>query len=332
MTDHDSGYKLLFAHPEMVRDLILEFVPGDWQSLIDFSTLERINASFVSDEGKARHDDMIWRVELATKPRETLYLYLLFEFQSKPDHWMALRLLVYIGLFYQELIRQNRHLRRLPPVLPIVLYNGEHRWHAATEFSALIDLATPEVLRGYLPELRYVLIDEGRYDPAELAHRQNLAAALFRLELARTPDEIREVVRALVAWLDAPEQQELRRTLTKWLLRLMRRRVTQTEIPEVQDLLEVDTMLAERMKRWTREWKQEGFREGIELGIQQGELLWKRVQTASNLRRLLAKRFGPIPTEIELRISAASLEELESWLDRILDAPTLDAVFEQQGE
>ncbi|GAB6049999.1 hypothetical protein JCM16106_08430 [Hydrogenophilus islandicus] len=56
MTDHDSGYKLLFAHPEMVRDLILEFVPGDWQSLIDFSTLERINASFVSDEGKARQD------------------------------------------------------------------------------------------------------------------------------------------------------------------------------------------------------------------------------------------------------------------------------------
>ncbi|WP_459827960.1 DUF4351 domain-containing protein, partial [Hydrogenophilus islandicus] len=72
-------------------------------------------------------------------------------------------------------------------------------------------------------------------------------------------------------------------------------------------------------------------KEGIEQGIQQGELLWKRVQTASNLRRLLSKRFGPIPTEIELRISAASLEELESWLDRILDAPTLDAVFEEQG-
>ena len=219
-------------------------------------------------------------------------------------------------------------------MLPIVLYNGERRWRAATEFSALIDLATPEVLRAYLPELRYVLIDEGRYDPAELARRHNLAAALFRLELARTPDEIREVVRALVAWLDAPEQRELRRTLTKWLLRLMRRRVTQTEIPEVQDLLEVDTMLAERMKRWTREWKEEGLREGfqqgIQQGIQQGELLGKRVEAATTLRRLLAKRFGPIPTEIELRISAASLEELEAWFDRAIDAPTLAVVFEEQ--
>jgi predicted transposase YdaD len=150
--------------------------------------------------------------------------------------------------------------------------------------------------------------------------------------LARTPDEIRQVVRALVAWLGAPEQRELRRTLTKWLLRLMRRRVTQTEIPEVQDLLEVDTMLAERMKRWTREWKEEGLREGIQQGIQQGELLWKRVEAASNLRRLLAKRFGPIPTEVELRISAASLEELEAWFDRAIDAPTLEAVFGEQRE
>ncbi len=146
------------------------------------------------------------------------------------------------------------------------------------------------------------------------------------------------MVQALVAWLDAPEQRELRRTVTKWLIRLMRRRVTQTEIPEVQDLLEVDTMLAERMKRWTREWKEEGVREGIQMGIeqgvqqgiQQGELLWKRVEAASNLRRLLAKRFGPIPTEIELRISAASLEELEAWFDRAIDAPTLAVVFEEQ--
>ncbi len=141
MTDHDSGYKLLFSQPGMVRDLILEFVPGDWQSLIDFSTLERINASFVSDEDKAQHDDMIWRAELTTEPRKTLYIYLLF--QSEPDHWMALRLLLYIGLFYQDLIRQNPHLEYLPPVLPIVLYNGKDRWRVATEFSALIDPATP---------------------------------------------------------------------------------------------------------------------------------------------------------------------------------------------
>jgi hypothetical protein len=54
-----------------------------------------------------------------------LYIYLLVEFQSQPDPWMAMRMLVYVGLFYQELIK-GRHFTasgKLPPVFPLVLYN-----------------------------------------------------------------------------------------------------------------------------------------------------------------------------------------------------------------
>nr|WP_217127117.1 Rpn family recombination-promoting nuclease/putative transposase [Hydrogenophilus thiooxidans] len=47
--EHDTGYKLLFAHPEMVRDLLIGFVPEPWVQTLDFSTLERVNASYVSD-------------------------------------------------------------------------------------------------------------------------------------------------------------------------------------------------------------------------------------------------------------------------------------------
>ncbi len=61
--------------------------------------------------------------------------YLLIEFQSSVDKYMALRMMVYQGLLYQDLIRQGAVLSegRLPPVLPIVLYNGSQRWTAATE-------------------------------------------------------------------------------------------------------------------------------------------------------------------------------------------------------
>ncbi len=30
MTDHDHGYKRLFSHPEMIRDLLRGFVPELW--------------------------------------------------------------------------------------------------------------------------------------------------------------------------------------------------------------------------------------------------------------------------------------------------------------
>jgi len=49
---HDTGYKLLFSHPEMVRDLLTGYLGGAWLEQADFNTLERVNASYVSDTGK----------------------------------------------------------------------------------------------------------------------------------------------------------------------------------------------------------------------------------------------------------------------------------------
>ncbi len=54
-------------------------------------------------------------------------LYLLLEFQSTVDRLMAVRLLTYVGLLYQDLAAAGEIPPGgpLPPVLPIVLYNGQ---------------------------------------------------------------------------------------------------------------------------------------------------------------------------------------------------------------
>ena len=60
-TSYDGSYKLLFSHPEMVESLIRDFVPEDWVQDLDFSTLEKGSASYVSDDLRQRHDDIIPR-------------------------------------------------------------------------------------------------------------------------------------------------------------------------------------------------------------------------------------------------------------------------------
>lgn len=144
---------------------------------------------------------------------EWLYVYLLIEFQSSVDPFMAVRVLTYLGLLYQDILRAGQLTRagRLPPVLPVVLYNGRPRWDAATEVADLIE-QVPGGLGRYRPALRYLLIDEGRYAEGELAPLRNLAAALFRLENSRTPQDMERVLEALVEWLKMPEQTSLRRT------------------------------------------------------------------------------------------------------------------------
>ncbi|MCP4676526.1 MAG: Rpn family recombination-promoting nuclease/putative transposase, partial [Deltaproteobacteria bacterium] len=100
MTDHDHSYKLLFSHPEMIRDLLVGFVHEDWVKKLNFNTLEKMNASYVSDGLRERHDDIVWRVRFGD---QWLYVYLLLEFQATEDRFMALRIMVYLGLLYQDL-------------------------------------------------------------------------------------------------------------------------------------------------------------------------------------------------------------------------------------
>ena len=66
-----------------------------------------------------------------------------------------------------------------------------------------------------------------------------------------------------------------------------------------------------------------GLAAGKAEGLAAGEALGK----ADTLRTFLIRRFGPLPADVRARIDAADLDQLDAWLDRLLDAPTLEAVF-----
>ena len=48
----------------------------------------------------------------------------------------------------------------------------------------------------------------------------------------------------------------------------------------------------------------------------------------ATLTRLLTRRFAPVPDWAAQRMQQATPTQLDSWLDSILDAPTLEAVFQ----
>ena len=53
-TSHDSGYKLLFSDPLIVRDLIQGFIDDPWLQKLDFSTLEPVKGHYVSEDLRDR--------------------------------------------------------------------------------------------------------------------------------------------------------------------------------------------------------------------------------------------------------------------------------------
>jgi predicted transposase YdaD len=319
MAEHDSGYKLLFSHPRMVEELLRGFVHEPWVADLDFGTLERTGASFTSDDLRERHSDMVWRLLWQGGERGWFYVYLLLEFQSTPDPFMAVRLLGYVALLLAGLVRTGvaTPTEGLPAVLPLVLYNGKRSWKAPADLSSLFRAVPPGCGR-YLPQLTYLLVDENRLLPEAVSLPGNRVATLFRLE-ASTPADLPALTAELAALLPPGEEPELRRDFTSWLIHLLRRMRPGVTIPEVGKLEEI-AMLEETLTEWMNGATERGRREGRQEGQVEG--------MRKLLLGLLEKRFETVPLQVRRRVEAIqSAQKLEELAGRVLVAGS----FEEMG-
>jgi hypothetical protein len=317
---HDIGYRSLFAHPELVRDLIADFTPFKLFDKVALSSFRRMNATYVSERESLRESDMVWRVQVGER---LLYVYILLEFQSGVDRWMALRMQTYIGLLHQDLIKRHELPRGslLPPVLPLVFYNGKRRWSASMELAGLL-MEAPAELAPFQPSQRYVLIDQRRLDRTALKANANVLALLFRFELSSAPEVLQEVAPALFTWLGATPQRSLRQSVAKWLNRVGERRSGQPG-PFALEKMEELTEMGRKFATWAEEFEDIGFKKGRAEGKAEG----KHIERRDMLDHLLHSRFGELPTPVMQRIKTATQAELRKWFDRGITAPTLAAVF-----
>jgi hypothetical protein len=67
----------------------------------------------------------------------------------------------------------------------------------------------------------------------------------------------------------------------------------------------------------------------IEIDITQNAMFksGERRGEVNILKRVLERRFGPLPESIRARIDSADVESLDRWVDRLDAAGSLDAVF-----
>ena len=302
---HDAAYKHLFSCPRMVKDLLRGFAAKEWSDKLDFSTLQKLPAEFVSDDLRRRQGDGLWRVRF--HDAGWLHVLVLLEFQSTADPYMAVRMLVYAGLLYQDLIRRGElgPAGELPPVLPVVLYNGRSRWKAAEDVAKLL-APVGEPLARYQPSFRYCVLDERARQVDDLP-RGNLVTALIGFENSRSPEALERAVAALLEWLRGPEDGELKRAFLQLALRVVMPAGVRAEdlsplAPRLEQLEEEPAMLAERVQEW--------YREAREQGIEQG-----RAEERALLCRQAARKFD-----------AGTAGRLSGLLDRFTDPGQLGEV------
>jgi predicted transposase/invertase (TIGR01784 family) len=322
MKPHDLNYKAIFTHPEIMTQLLQSFVQEEWVNELDFTTLEKTNNSYVTDDCRARFDDLIWKVRWQD---QDLYVYLLLEFQTEADYFMPVRVMTYVGLLYQDLIKsQNLKTHdKLPPVMPIVLHHGQYAWTYPQAIQDLI--AKPHnLLAQYSPAITFFLIDECQYQREVLEQVDNAVALLFQLE--KNDDILTKAKQVARLFLLVKHKPALERDFRNWVEYNLAMRLENPDVFKIaKDLEEMAIMLEHCAGSWVTQWRNEGRQEGRQEGKQEGLLEGE----ALLLKRLLRKRFGILPTWVEAKLATASADDLESWAEAILDAKSLDAVFLQ---
>ncbi|HEX8612459.1 MAG TPA: Rpn family recombination-promoting nuclease/putative transposase [Telluria sp.] len=312
---HDLGYRSLFAHPELVRELVTTFTPFKLFDNIALSSFEPVDPVYVSERLAARQNDIVWRVRIG---EQFLYVYILLEFQSGVDRWMALRMQNYVGLLCQGLVKRHQlpPPLLLPPVLPLVFYNGVPRWSASMDLATLL-MDAPAELAPFQPSQRYVLIDQQRLDTAALEANATLLALLFRMELSSASEIQNKVLPALVTWFKDAPQTSLMRSVEVWLESLASRRGEPASF--AFDSLEEVADMERKFATWAEEFE--------DIGFQKGNAEGQVVALRGMLTHLLRKRFGDLPEAAAQRIATATQAELELWFERSLDASGLAGVF-----
>jgi hypothetical protein len=288
---------------------------------------------FVDSELRELETDLLFRVKLAD--REAL-LFTLIEHQSTVDPMMPLRLLRYMVRVWERWAREQPEPRPLPAIVPIVVAHADRPWNAPTSLIDLMDLATPvrAALAPHLVNFRFVLDDLSTKSAEELEGRRQ-ASAMARLVFLylRHARSVQELLALLPSWRalvrevgEGPHGHDDLVTIVVYT-----QAITGTSTGEL-GLLFQDELgsrrgevmgAAERLaKELAPHWREEGREEGRAEGRVEGRVEGR----ADVLLRLLGRRFGPVMPEIEARVRAASPQELDVMVDRVLEAQTVEDV------
>ena len=205
---------------------------------------------------------------------------------------MALRILGYVVELYRDLEAQGvvRPGTRRPPVLPVVIHNGESPWRAPVRVAELI--ALPRVpaqvrrdLRALQPAQRLHVVDFPRHRQEDLTPG-NVVSLQIAFEHAGYEDYPR-----LSQAMAEIEDTGLRRTVYEWVAQRARRHGLPLEDLDVEGTY-FRSRIGENMRRATQAWFAQGRAEGRTEGQAEGQAELMRRQAARKFDAATAQRLA----------------------------------------
>ncbi|WAM31396.1 Rpn family recombination-promoting nuclease/putative transposase [Caldicellulosiruptor naganoensis] len=271
---NDLEYKYIFSNKSLFLRLLGRIGKIKIFNELTEENLELVDKNYVLPDFSEQESDLLYKARLQ---EEEVFFYILFEHQSTVDYNMAMRLLFYITDIWRDWLKQfdkNQFKNKsfeFPPVVPIVLYDGDNPWTAIVNLKERI--MNFEMFGKYIVDFEYILIDLN--NPEEMVFKyKDVLSLILKLNKVRTGEELERLFLDLNKYLQGAKEKEI--NTLRICLPAALKELGEEKIQEARDILEYITggagimPLFQNLRKIREEWYHEGIQKGIQDGLQQG--------------------------------------------------------------
>ena len=270
---HDKLARKALSDIIVAKELIQKHLPPELVKRIDIDSVQLTNKSFVSEEMKELHSDVIYKCNIDNKQG---YIYYEIEHQSTPDKWLPLRIAAYNIQLMQQHINEGH--KTLPIIINEIIYAGtESPYPYTIDIFELFEnpklarefMYKPPIMTDLTTKTQEEILEDGTLGLMEVLLKQGIQREhtnwvlnniVILVQLSKTSFWL-NAIRYLLNTDSISDPNELIKALVK-------------ATPEEQ----------ERIMTVASKIEQKGRQEGIEVGIEKG-IEKEKLDIAKNMLR-----------------------------------------------
>jgi predicted transposase YdaD len=330
---HDAFFDETFGVPVFGVAFLKAKLPRKLKKHLDIDSLIVEKEKFRDDHFRETRPDIVYKVPIRGID-DHISFYVIAEHKSYDDHSAIFQLWGYVCRLCVRDVKKRltdpetkqrrnwpKHFR-LSPIIPIIIYHGNKPFTGETQLADLF-YQIPGA-REYLPHLQAILVDLAITDEGNLPRDPNapelhVVLLIMKVIFSKAPQTIkskfREILKELKPYSQNPKYRELIRKLWRYVI-YNAEKLTEADAEEIHaELREItgDNDMPTLVQMWTDKGKAEGEAKG------------KAEGQARTITRLLTRRFGVVPQDVEMGLLALrDIEQLDRLSDFAFDCHSLE--------
>ena len=187
----DNIFRKLFSDKDLFKMFLDDFIEGDWIEELTKDNIEVLTTKYIDLIGDNRENDIVYKIKLDD---EEVFVFIMLEHQSKTDFLMPFRLLEYMTKLWRVYIDENAKESKnkpfkLPPIFPIVFYDGTGSWTAEIEFKNKVKYY--DSFKNHIPNFSYKPLILKDITIEELIEKGDAISLVLAMDKIKTVEDLK---------------------------------------------------------------------------------------------------------------------------------------------